>query len=149
MEREGLARKESGLPSNPDCIVVGYYEAPLQESLQAAAAMREVSGGYRHLLANTLSFDGRRIRYPELINHCIEAASGKRSDLHVGRLPNLGACYLVSFLRRRSLEAELVNFVNHDQQRLLDLLSLSPRAVAITTTFYFEPRPIQYLVGLL
>ncbi len=111
--------------------------------------MKEVSGGYRHLLANTLSFGGRRIRYPELINHSIEATTGKSSQLHVGRLPNLGACYLVSFLRRRSLDAELVNFVNYDRQRLLELLSLSPRAVAITTTFYFEPRPIQHLVGLI
>lgn len=137
------------MPDVIDCVVVGYYEAPLEESLHAAATMKEVSGGYRHLLANTLSFNGKRVRYPELINRCRQAVTGQPSDLHVGRLPNLGACYLVSFLRRRSLRAELVNFVNHDRQQLLDLLSESPRAVAITTTFYFEPRPIQHLVGLI
>lgn len=117
-----------------DCIVVGYYEAPLAPMLEAAEGMQEFSGGYQHLKANTLLFRGERVRYPDLLNRCIETATGKPSNYHVGRMPNLGAFYLASFLRQRSLQAEVVNFFNHDQDRFRQLLAEGPNAVAITTT---------------
>jgi radical SAM PhpK family P-methyltransferase len=129
-----------------DCIVVGFYEEPLETMLEASRQTRELSGGYQHLLANTVPFRGRRVRYPELLNFALHEATGKASAYHVGRLPNLAACYLASFLRKRSFAAETVNFVNHDRDRFRDLLAQSPRAVAITTTFYFDPSPIAHLV---
>ncbi|HSR68324.1 MAG TPA: PhpK family radical SAM P-methyltransferase [Acidobacteriota bacterium] len=134
--------------SNLDCVVLGYYEAPLDKSFETAEAMQKVSGGLRHLKANTLPFNGRRVRYPELINAAISRATGRPSRLHVANLPNLGAHYLASFLLRRNLAAEVVNFVNFDQERLEDLLAEKPRAVAITTTFYFESHPVRHLVEL-
>lgn len=129
-----------------DCVVVGYYEQPVDDLLESARQMRDHSGGYRHLLANTVPFRGKRVRYPELLNFGLREATGKACDYHVGRLPNLGACYLTSFLRRRSLNAALVNFFNYDCESFKQLLASSPRAVALTTTFYFESSPIAYLV---
>jgi len=129
-----------------DCVVVGYYEEPLEPLLESSRETRELSGGYQHLLANTAPFRGRRVRYPELLNFALREATGKQSDYHVGRLPNLAACYLTSFLRRRSFATETVNFVNHDRERFRELLARSPRAVAITTTFYFDSSPIAHLV---
>jgi len=129
-----------------DCVVVGYYEQPMDDLLESARQMRDHSGGYQHLLANTLPFQGRRVRYPELLNFALREATGKVSDYHVGRLPNLGACYLTSFLRKRSLDVALVNFFNHDREAFRQLLASSPRAVALTTTFYFEGSPIAHLV---
>lgn len=132
--------------SQLDCVVVGYYEQPLDDLLESSKQMRDHSGGYRHLLANTVPFRGRRVRYPELLNFGLREATGKVCDYHVGRLPNLGACYLASFLRKRSLDVALVNFFNHDRESFRQLLAGSPRAVALTTTFYFESSPIAYLV---
>jgi p-methyltransferase len=131
-----------------DCLIIGYYEAPLEGMMESAEAMQEYSGAYRHLLANTVPFRGRRVRYPEVLNASIEAATGRSPGYHVGRLPNLGACYLASFLRQRSFTAEIVNFVNHDRELLVQLLAEAPRAVAITTTFYFDSAPIAHLVEL-
>lgn len=132
--------------SQLDCVVVGYYEQPLDGLLESSKQMRDHSGGYRHLLANTVPFRGKRVRYPELLNFGLQEATGKICDYHVGRLPNLGACHLTSFLRKRSFDAVLVNFFNHDREAFRQLLAGSPRAVALTTTFYFESSPIAYLV---
>jgi p-methyltransferase len=129
-----------------DCIVVGYYEEPVDDLLASAREMREHSGGFRHLLANTVPFRGKRVRYPELLNFGLREATGQSCDYHVGRLPNLGACYLTSFLHKRGLDVALVNFFNHDRESFRQLLASSPRAVALTTTFYFSSAPIAYLV---
>ncbi len=129
-----------------DCVVVGYYEQPVDDLLEPARQMRDHSGGYKHLLANTVPFRGKRVRYPELLNFGLQEATGKAFDHHVGRLPNLGACYLTSFLHKRSFNVALVNFFNHDREAFRQLLACSPKAVALTTTFYFESSPIAYLV---
>src|SRR5579864_998069 len=133
--------------SSLDCVIVGYYEQPVDSLLESARQMQEQSGGYRHLLANTVPFRGKRVRYPELLNFGLQQATGKLNAYHVGRLPNLAACYLTSFLRQRSFDATLVNFFNHDRERFKELLAGSPRAVALTTTFYFESSPIAHLVA--
>jgi len=129
-----------------DCVVVGYNDTRFSDLLRRTEPSKEVSGGYRHLLACSLSFRGERVKYPELLNATLEAATGAPSRFHVGRMPNLGAITLVSFLRRRGLTAELVNFYNEDREYLRQLLEARPNAVAITTTFYFEAQPIREIV---
>ncbi|OFW02605.1 MAG: hypothetical protein A3G20_08530 [Acidobacteria bacterium RIFCSPLOWO2_12_FULL_59_11] len=129
-----------------DCIVVGYNDTPFAKLLERAKLVRDHSGGYLHLKANSVAFRGERIKYSDLINTCISASTGNESHYHVGRLPSLGACYLASFLRKRGLRAEVVNFFNYDKGRLAQLLTESPRSVAITTTFYFELDPIREIV---
>jgi radical SAM PhpK family P-methyltransferase len=135
--------------SQLDCVVVGYYEQPLDGLLDSSRQMRDHSGGYKHLLANTVPFQGKRVRYPELLNFGLQGATGRSSGYHVGRLPNLGACILTSVLRKKGFDAALVNFFNHDRESFRELLASSPRAVALTTTFYFEPSPIAFLVNFI
>jgi radical SAM PhpK family P-methyltransferase len=129
-----------------DCVVVGYNDTAFSDLFRRTEPSKEVSGGYRHLLVSSLSFRGQRVKYPELLNATLEAATGTPSRFHVGRMPNLGAITLVSFLRRRGLAAELVNFYNEDRESLRQLLAARPNAVAITTTFYFESQPIREIV---
>jgi radical SAM PhpK family P-methyltransferase len=129
-----------------DCVVVGYNDVDFDDLLERTSLSRKQSGGYRHLIVNSVPFRGRRIKYFDLLNTTIEGATGVRGRYHVAKMPNLGACYLVNFLRKRGLHAELVNFYNHEQDHFRDLLSQSPALVAITTTFYFEPQPIQEIV---
>ena len=129
-----------------DCVVVGYNDTTFSDLLRRTELSKEVSGGYRRLLVSSLSFRGERVKYPELLNATLEAATGTPSRFHVGRMPNLGAITLVSFLRRRGLRAELVNFYNEDKEQLRQLLAERPNAVAITTTFYFESQPIREIV---
>ena len=132
-----------------DCIVVGYNDAKFADLLQRNEWSRDFSGGYRHLLVNSVSFHNERLSYIELLNRVIESATEKPSKLHVAKLPNLGVCYLVSFLRRRSFRAELINFYNDEKEEFRTLLRQRPRAVAITTTFYYEAPPIQEIVAFI
>lgn len=45
------------------------------------------------------------MKYPALFNAAVEAATGKASSYNVANVPNLGACYLASFLRRHGMSA--------------------------------------------
>jgi radical SAM PhpK family P-methyltransferase len=129
-----------------DCVVVGYNDSSFDALFQKTARYKDTSGGFRHLMANSLVFGGKRVKYADVLNLCLERATGKPSRRHVGQMANLGACYLTSFLKARGYEAELVNFFNHERDRFADLLAGKVRMVAITTTYYFEPEPIQELV---
>lgn len=129
-----------------DCVVVGYNDPSFSDLLSRSEATKDCSGGYRHLLVNSVLFRGKRVKYAELLNLALQEATGRPHDLHVGKMPNLGACYLVSFLRKLSLNAELINFYNDEKERFAEILKERPRAVAITTTFYYEPQPIQEIV---
>jgi p-methyltransferase len=132
-----------------DCVVVGFYEIPVGGLITASQKTHKYNGTYRHYLANTLDISGDRITYPEFLNHVITSATGESRGLHVSRMPNLGACYLTSYLRKRSFQAEHVNFFNQDRERLKQLLAQNPKSVAITTTFYVDHQPIRALVDFI
>lgn len=129
-----------------DCVVIGYNDVPVGKLIDQAEALKNFSGAYKHLLANTVLLNGERVKYPALFNWAFEAATGKPAVYNVAKVPNLGACYLASFLRRRGLSAEVVNFYNSDQEELERLLEESPSVVAITTTYYFDAGPIREIV---
>jgi anaerobic magnesium-protoporphyrin IX monomethyl ester cyclase len=129
-----------------DCVVVGYNDVPVDEMIERVAQYKDTTGSYRHLLANTVSLRGKRVKYPELFNAAYERATGRPGAFNVAKVPNLGAAYLTSFLRKRGFAAEVVNFFNADQARLAALLDERPAAVAITTTYYYESRPIREIV---
>lgn len=129
-----------------DCIVVGYNDSAFDAQLQRAALTKSRSGGYRHLLVNSVPYEGRRIKYADLLNLSIQKATGANRRLHVAKMPNLGVCYLASFLRRRGYRAEIVNFFNDDRDRFEALLAERPNCVAVTTTFYFESEPVREIV---
>jgi p-methyltransferase len=134
------------MPRVIDCVVVGYNDLAFDDLLERTRPSRTYSGGYRHLIVNSVPFRGRRVKYFDLLNASVETATGVRGRYHVAKMPNLGVCYLVNFLRRQGLEAEFVNFFNDEREHFRDLLSQSPVTVAITTTFYFEAQPIREIV---
>jgi p-methyltransferase len=129
-----------------DCVIVGHNDVAVDQLIVQAAQYKEHSGTYRHLLANTVELDGTRVKYPALFNRAIAAATGRPANYNVAKLPNLGACTLASFLRKRGYVAEIVNFFNDDQALFADLLEGRPRCVAITTTYYYDAVPIREIV---
>lgn len=138
----------SGL-STVDCIVVGYNDSDFAQQLKAQKLGEKYSGGYRSSKANSLIYHGERITYTKLLNEVITQATGVNPDLNVFNLPNLAVCYLKSFLNRRGLNVEIVNFFNADKERFAELLADSPNAVALTTTFYTDDEPIIELVDFI
>jgi p-methyltransferase len=129
-----------------DAVIVGYNDTDLSWVDQELKPLQNVSGAYRHFRANTVFAKGRRRHFTDLLNCALEEATGKPHALHVARTPSLACCILKSFLAARGLTAEIVNFFNHDRDRLIELLEQSPRIVAITTTVYTTPRPVREVV---
>ncbi|MBC7974674.1 MAG: radical SAM protein, partial [Myxococcales bacterium] len=121
----------------------------MAELIDRVAAYRDTTGTYQHLLANTVQLNGERVKYPELFNHAYKAATGTQASYNVANVPNLGATYLASFLRKRGYGAEIANFFNHDQLRLADLLNEQPALVAITTTYYYDSSPVRRVVDFI
>ncbi len=128
--------------SNLDCIIVGYHNVELAEMIQALDGTRQYSGAYHALISNSVPYDGKRLTYFDLLNQVLTQATGRDHHWHVSQLPNLAACYLKSFLNRRQLNVEIINYFTQEKGRFAELLAGSPATVAITTTFYTDNRPI-------
>lgn len=132
--------------NNLDCIVIGYNDAPLADSARRHKQFQQHSGTYGEIKTNSILLNGERVSYMDLLNHMIEYKHGVNPNLNAFEVPNLGAVYLTSFLRKRGFVAELVNFYNTEKDRLNDLLQCSPRSVVITTTYYVEEEPIKEII---
>lgn len=129
-----------------DCVIIGYNDVDTGAMAARLRTTTKYSGAYRNYETNTAPVAGGRVPYMTLLNQAVAEASGRPSRLHVADLPNLAVTYLASFLRRRDLRVELINFFNGEQERLIDLLASRPSAVAITTTFYVDGGPIAEIV---
>lgn len=129
-----------------DCIVIGHNDVDFGAVEAFMKKTRRQSAAYQDFKSNSVDLHGRRITYMQLLNEALQRATGRPYNLSVCELPHLGSCYLVSYLKARGFRAELVNFFNFDRQRLADLLAQSPRAVAITTTFYVSREPLMEVV---
>src|SRR5947209_15636941 len=141
---------EGGTRMQPlDCIVIGYNDVPFSQLADKHKPLEWYSGKYSALKSNSVLVGGERKNYMELLNHTITQTHGSDPRFNAFELPNLGAIYLTSYLRRRGFGVELVNFFNYGRGRLRALLPEGPRAVAITTTYYVEDEPVREMVDFI
>ena len=141
------SRGTAAAPAGPlDCVIVGYNDFDLQAIMAAREMMADSSGAFRQMLGSVFRHEGQWLHHVQFLNAVLQAATQRDYRLHTMELPNLAVCYLKSFLARRGLEAEAVNFFNTGKGRLAALLDAGPRAVAITTTLYVESDPIVEIV---
>jgi p-methyltransferase len=129
-----------------DCLVVGYNDVDLLGQVESLYHMRKHSGGYQNILTNTVSFDGRRHTYMSLLNRVLREAGQPDADLHVAKMPSLGAWYLFNYLVKNGYSADVINSFNHDRQILENYLRGDVKVIAITTTFYLDVQPIKEIV---
>ena len=129
-----------------DCIVIGYNDVAFNSLVDKHRPFQEFNGTYGELKTNSVLINGQRKTYMELLNHVITGIHGSDPNLSAFEVPNLGAVYLTSFLRRRNFSVELINFYNFEKDRFAGLLMESPRAIAITTTYYIDEEPIKEIV---
>ncbi|HET8783285.1 MAG TPA: radical SAM protein [Pyrinomonadaceae bacterium] len=132
--------------SELDCIVIGYNDVLFNDQADKHRPFQDYNGTYSELKHNSVRLNGQRKNYMELLNHTLTGIHGIDPNLNAFEVPNLGAVYLTSFLRSRNFSVELINFYNFEKDRLADLLKESPRAVAITTTYYVEEEPIKEII---
>jgi p-methyltransferase len=132
--------------NNLDCLVIGYNDAPLANSARRQKRFQQHSGTYGEIKTNSVLLGGERVSYMDLLNHMITEKHSFNPNLNAFEVPNLGAVYLTSFLRKRGFSAELINSYNIEKDRLNDLLQDSPRSVVITTTYYVEEEPVKEII---
>jgi radical SAM PhpK family P-methyltransferase len=129
-----------------DCILIGYNEVDLESLIKSRKSMARGSGVFRELMTNTVQIGGTWMHYMDLLNIILNKNTDQCIDFHLMEMPNLGVCYLESFLSKRGHQVESIGIYNNQKDRLVKLLKQSPSAVAITTTFYAETGPIQDIV---
>ncbi len=136
------------MPSEPlDCVIVGYHDVDLQPIMAARAQAAAESGGFRQMLGSVFRYGGRWRHHVQLLDAALEEATGRPRGLHTMELPNLAVSYLHAYLARRGFSVGSVNFFTPDRDRLAALLRAGPRAVAITTTLYFDSEPVREIVA--
>lgn len=129
-----------------DCILVGFNEVDFAEFSNDQKQFAETSGGYSELETNSVLLGSQRVTYMDLLNRVRTTQTGEPSALSAFKMPSLGVAYLASFLFNRGFEVGIVNYFNAERDRFAAMLADSPRAVAITTTYYVDDEPVRQLV---
>ena len=130
-----------------DCVVVGFNDSSLDWIDEELGPLSDVGGGFKHFQNNSVRYKGHRRHYTDILNLTLTEVTGVPHSMHIAETPNLACCILKSFLEHRGFATEIVNFFNNEKEKLRDLLSLSPNAVAITTTLYTTARPVAEIVS--
>jgi radical SAM PhpK family P-methyltransferase len=129
-----------------DCVLIGFNQIDFADFAQAQQVFADSSGGYKELMTNSVLLGDRRLTYMDLLNATLEHKTGRPHQLSAFEMPSLGVAYLASFLRRRGFEAGIVNYFNAGRDDLAAMLAESPKAVAITTTYYVDDEPIRQII---
>lgn len=131
-----------------DCIIIGYNDVSFSSLWNEAKQLDAFSGKQWALMLESVEYQGERVSYDFLLNENdhLTQKKGKGTNLHVYNLPNLGICYLYSYLKKRKFNVEFINFFTEEKQRLASLLNGNPKSVAITTTLYTDSAPLIEIV---
>lgn len=129
-----------------DALILGFFEKDFAAMAARLKLFSDRSGAYHELTTNSLLVNGARRTYIDVLNRLGTEAQGGQFYLNPFEQPNLGVAYLASFLTRRGLDVEIVNFVNSGLNRLSALLSTGPRTVVVTTTYYVTEEPVTDIV---
>jgi anaerobic magnesium-protoporphyrin IX monomethyl ester cyclase len=134
-----------------DCLLVGYNDSIFTDSLQIVRAMGKTSGAYRDLNLAFVEMNGRPYRCMDLLNHFLGTKSPPvNKQFDNSDFISSAIFYLKSFLHRRGFTVDYVNLVHREKDRLAAKLNVeTPRAVAITTTFYVSPYPVREIVSFI
>ncbi|MDJ0634942.1 MAG: radical SAM protein [Xenococcaceae cyanobacterium MO_188.B29] len=132
-----------------DCILVGFYELDFHEFAQKQKKIAKYSGSYNTLKTSSVLLGNKRCTYMQLLNTVLKKAKGSCFSLNSFDLPNLSIAYLASFLHKKSYSIEIINFLNSEISKFVDLLLAKPRTVVITTTYYVENEPIEQIIRLI
>lgn len=139
---------QTGAAMAADCLLVGYNDSIFSDSLQIVRAMGKGSGAYRDLNLAFIEMQGKPYRCMDLLNYFLGASSPpvtKKFDN--SDFISSAILYLSSFLHKRGFNVDHVNLVHREKEKFAAKLEAeTPRAIAITTTFYVSPYPVREIV---
>jgi radical SAM PhpK family P-methyltransferase len=130
-----------------DCVIIGHNTGNFQDYITGCKSMSRFNGAYRNAQINSLFLDGRRISYMDLFNAVRKQTEPDAEELSPFDPLGLAGLHLGSFLARHGASIVMIAEFQKGKQQLEKLLQDEPLAVAITTTFYFEPTPMKEIVA--
>jgi radical SAM PhpK family P-methyltransferase len=128
-----------------DCIIVGFNDVPFHKQEEMARSAGVSSPAYRDLRLAFVNIDGRPQRALEVLNS-VNNIPPERA-LHNSDFLWPVISYLTSYLERRGHSVDYINLFQRDRARFADLLAEQPRCVAVTTTLYVMPDPIEEIIA--
>lgn len=141
--------------SQLDCAIVGYNDMTLDFYEKSCRSRGEKSPQYRMFLQNLLDINGTFLPYMDVLNLARQNSGAPLQSqdgadyYHICEVSNLASVYLQSFLICRGYSARFVSLFQQEKEALIELLDRNPLAVAITTTFYVFPTPVQQIIDFI
>ncbi len=133
--------------ANIDCVIIGHNTGNFQDFINGRKSMAEFTGAYRDAQINSILLDGKRIAYMDLFNRVWTQVVPDAETFSPFDPLGLAGLHLASFLAQNGAEPAVVGEFQKGRKKLEEILRDEPLAVAITTTFYFEPSPMKEIVS--
>jgi radical SAM PhpK family P-methyltransferase len=128
------------------CVIVGNNTGDFESYIADRKSMAKWAGAYRDAQINSILLDGQRMSYMDLFNRLRRRTEPDAEELSPFDPLGLAGLHLTSFLSRSGIPTALVGEFRKGRARLAEILAEEPLAVAVTTTFYFEPSPMKEIV---
>ncbi len=132
-----------------DCILVGFNDADFNGYVRLVRSMGTDTGGYRDLNLAFVDHQGTSYRSLDLLSELYnEGRPGPPRAFSNSDFLWPVVAYLGHYLHKRGFAWDYVNLFQREKERLRDLLvSEEVLTVAITTTVYVTPEPIQEIIA--
>jgi anaerobic magnesium-protoporphyrin IX monomethyl ester cyclase len=134
-----------------DCLLVGFNDGNYPEHVKTVRSLGEESPYFRDLALNFIEYEGGVYRSMDILNCFVaEDRGGARRRLHNADFLWPVVTYLSTYLARHGFRAEYINLFQEEKDRLEEMLLRGDvMTVAITTTLYVMPFPVQEIVSFI
>lgn len=142
------------MPRAIDCVLVGFNDADFHDYVRLVRSMGTDTGGYRDLNLAFLDHRGKSYRSLDLLTelHNEGRPGPPRPPASFSNSDFLWpvVAYLGHYLHKRGFSWDYVNLFQRDKERLREILETEEvLTVAITTTVYVTPEPIQEVIAFI
>ncbi len=132
-----------------DCLLIGMNSQKFSDYLEMVRGLGEGGGAYRDLNLSFVEYEGQPYQAMDLLSHLYFRGGGRRrTPFHNADFIWPTITYLGTFLSRRNITFDFVNAFQFEKNELAAKLA-GDRVllVAITTTLYVVPWPIQEIMA--
>lgn len=134
-----------------DCLIIGFNEGNYSEHVKTARSFGEETPYFRDLALNFIEYEGGIYHSMGILNRFFaEGRAGTQRRFHNADFLWPVITYLTTYLHRRGFSVDYINLFQEEKERLEDLLLRGEvMTVAITTTLYVMPFPVQEIVSFI
>jgi anaerobic magnesium-protoporphyrin IX monomethyl ester cyclase len=134
-----------------DCLLIGFNDGNYPEHVKMVRSFGEESPYFRDLALNFIEHEGGTYRSMDILNRFLaEDRGGAHRRFHNADFLWPVITYLTTYLHRRGFTVDYINLFQEEKSRLEDLLLRGEvMTVAITTTLYVMPFPVQEIVSFI